>query len=146
MGRAPEGNIPIDMAYYELNNSIHQIEHEFTLGIPMRRPCKGELAEEIDNGIHFDIWASTSWFVRSLTGFGIEVGSFSSWTARMSNYPSMNTSFDRGHDLTVGSFYDLHISCHDTHTVKAISEGDKSPAAEHSIGRLEPRDATVRRR
>lgn len=143
MGQAPEENTPIDMSFDEPNSLAGQTEHEFTLGIPMRRPFKGELVEEIDGRLHFDICSSTIRFARSLRGFGIEVGSFSSWAARMSNFPSTNESIERGPNLTIGSFYHLHIPCNDTHTVKAVGEGDKSPATEHSVGRLEARDATI---
>ena len=53
-GQAPEGNTPVDMPYNEIRSLESQIEHKFTLGIPMRRPLKGELAEESDDGMYFD--------------------------------------------------------------------------------------------
>ena len=42
------------MPYYEPRRLANQMDHKLTLGIPMRRPVKGDLAEEIDDGMHFD--------------------------------------------------------------------------------------------
>ena len=54
MGRAPEGNTPIDTSHHESRRLTNRMEHKITLGIPMRRPFKGDLAEEIDDGVDFD--------------------------------------------------------------------------------------------